>query len=141
MCSSRAQRSARSGNVGEHAEINETAAGRAKLPAAYPMRYNYLALIQGGLGPDVWDRELKLLAADFRDAASQAAAQAEELRGQVVELSQNDWNVPIEGSLTGLRRTLSRLNERVHSGYDFNADPDPHDARSRRGAQMMHNND
>jgi hypothetical protein len=40
------------------------------------------------------------------------------------ELNQNDWNVPIEGSLTALRRTLSRLNERVHSSYDFNADPD-----------------
>lgn len=88
------------------------------------MKYNYLALIQGGLGPDVWDRELKISAADFRDAASQATAQAEELGGQVVELSQNDWNTHILGSITGIKRTLSRLNERVHSGYDFNADPD-----------------
>ena len=77
------------------------------------MNYNYLALIQGGIGPDVWDKELKISAADFRDAASQAAAKAEELGGQVVELNQNDWNVPIEGSLTALRRTLSRLNEHV----------------------------
>ena len=88
------------------------------------MNYNYLALIQGGIGPDVWNKELKISAADFRDAASQAAAKAEELGGQVVELNQNDWNVPIEGSLTALRRTLSRLNERAHSSYDFNADPD-----------------
>lgn len=88
------------------------------------MKYNYLALIQGGIGPDVWDKHLEIFAADFRDAASQAAAQAEEFGGQVVELSQNDWNVPIEGSLTALRRTLSRLNDRVHSGYDFNADHD-----------------
>lgn len=88
------------------------------------MKYNYLALIQGGLGPDVWDKELKIYAVDFRDASSQATSEAEELGGQVVELLQNDWNVPIMGSITALKRTLARLNERVHSGYDFNADPD-----------------
>ena len=88
------------------------------------MKFNYLALIQGGLGPNVWDRELQISAVDFRDASNQALAQAEELGGQVVELSQNDWNVPIQGSITALKRTLLRLDERVHSAYDFNADPD-----------------
>ena len=89
-----------------------------------PIEYNYLALIQGGIGPDVWDKEMQISAVDFRDAANQATARAEELGGQVVELNQNDWNVPIANSITALKRTLQRLDERVHSGYDFNADPD-----------------
>jgi ribosomal protein L18E len=51
---------------------------------------NYLALIQGGIGPDVWDREICISAVDFLDAAKQAVAKAEELGGQVVSLEQND---------------------------------------------------
>lgn len=89
-----------------------------------PIEYNYLALIQGGIGPDVWDKEMQISAVDFCDAANQATARAEELGGQVVELNQNDWNVPIADSLSALKRTLQRLDERIHSGYDFNADPD-----------------
>jgi hypothetical protein len=50
----------------------------------------YLALIQGGIGPDVWDKELQISAVDFRDAANQAAACAEDLGGQVVELNQSN---------------------------------------------------
>ena len=105
---------------------NETeAANRHWLHAdVIPMNYNYLALIQGGIGPDVWDKEMQISGVDFRDAANQATARAEELGGQVVELNQNDWNTPIEGSLTALKRTLQRLDERVHSSYDFNSDPD-----------------
>jgi hypothetical protein len=52
--------------------------------------FNYLAILQGGEGPDVWDREFKISAADFRDAAGQAASRAETLGGQVVSLEQND---------------------------------------------------
>jgi hypothetical protein len=54
------------------------------------MNYNYLALIQGGIGPDVWDKELLISAVDFRDAANQAIAKAEELGGCVVSLEQNE---------------------------------------------------
>jgi len=89
-----------------------------------PIEYNYLALIQGGIGPDVWDKEMQISAVDFRDAANQATARAEALGGHVVELNQNDWNAPIEGSITAIVRTLQRLNNRVHTAYDFNADPD-----------------
>jgi len=57
--------------------------------------FNYLAIIQGGIGPDVWDKELHISAVDFRDAASQAAVKAEELGDcQVVTLEQND--VPMD---------------------------------------------
>lgn len=53
------------------------------------MKYNnFLAMIQGGLGPDVWDKEVLLFAVDFRDAANQALARAEEMGGQVVLLQQ-----------------------------------------------------
>lgn len=105
---------------------NETdAANRHWLHAdVIPMTYNYLALIQSGLGPDVWDKEMQISAVDFRDAANQAAARAEELGGQVVQLDQNDWGEQIQDSLTAVLRTLARLNERVHNGYDFNADKD-----------------
>ena len=50
------------------------------------MNYNYLALIQGGIGPDVWDKELQISAVDFMDAAKQAHGEAEELGGHVVSV-------------------------------------------------------
>lgn len=50
------------------------------------MTYNYLAIIQGGLGPDVWDMELPLSAVDFMDATKQAIGYAEEHGGHVVML-------------------------------------------------------
>lgn len=46
----------------------------------------WLAVIYGGSGPDVWDREMILSAADFMDAAQQAATKAEELGGDVSSL-------------------------------------------------------
>lgn len=52
------------------------------------MNYNYTALIQGGLGPDVWDQEVQISAVDFMDAAKQAVARAEEYSGHVVTLEQ-----------------------------------------------------
>lgn len=52
------------------------------------MKYSYLANITGGIGPDVWDRELEIVAEDFMDAAKQATDEAKELRGQVVLLEQ-----------------------------------------------------
>lgn len=50
---------------------------------------NYLALLQGGLGPDVWDKEIEISAVDFMDAAKQAQGQAEYYNGQVVSLEQS----------------------------------------------------
>lgn len=49
----------------------------------------YLVLIQGGLGPDVWDQEKDISAVDFMDAAKQAVGFAEELHGHVVSLEQS----------------------------------------------------
>lgn len=52
---------------------------------------NYLALIQGGIGPDVWDEEKEISAVDFMDAAKQAARVAEELHGVVtISKAMND---------------------------------------------------
>lgn len=53
------------------------------------MTYNYLALIQGGLGPDVWDEEFQISAVDFEDAAKQAVGRVQEIGGQVVSLEQS----------------------------------------------------
>lgn len=88
------------------------------------MTFKFYALVQGGIGPDVWDNHVEIDAPDIKDALAQATARAEEAGGQVMEISQSDWGDPIAGSLTGLKRTLQRLNDRVHTGYDFNADPD-----------------
>ena len=66
----------------------------------------YYALIQGGVGPDVWDREVKIDGVDFMDAAGQASARAEELGGSVVSLeqSQPEWrevNAPLTSEMLG----------------------------------------
>jgi hypothetical protein len=50
----------------------------------------YMAQIQGGIGPDVWDRDIFIDAADFMDAAQQASANANDLGGQVTFLDQCD---------------------------------------------------
>lgn len=50
----------------------------------------FLAMIQGGLGPDVWDKEVQISAADFIDAANQSQGVADELHGQVVSLTQSN---------------------------------------------------
>ncbi len=54
------------------------------------MSFDYMALIVGGIGPDVWDKEVHISAANFMDAAAQAQARADERCGQVVILEQND---------------------------------------------------
>lgn len=57
--------------------------------AATPTGFNYLAVISGGIGPDVWDTELTISAVDFMDAANQAAAAAKEANGNVINLEQS----------------------------------------------------
>lgn len=49
----------------------------------------YIAMIAGGLGPDVWDREIEIEAADFKDASEQAIAHAKGSGGEVTCLEQN----------------------------------------------------
>lgn len=46
----------------------------------------WLAMIYGGVGPNVWDKEVTFTATDFMDAAQQAAAKADELGGEVSSL-------------------------------------------------------
>lgn len=46
----------------------------------------WLALIQGGVGPDVWDKEVGIDAVDFLDAANQASGKAEYYGGYVASL-------------------------------------------------------
>lgn len=64
----------------------------------------YMAQIQGGVGPDVWDRDVFIDAADFMDAAQQASAKAEELNGQVTFLDQCDCS-----EAEALDRAVSRF--------------------------------
>ena len=53
------------------------------------MNFDFLAFIIGGIGPDVWEKEVNINAADFMDAAEQAQAKADEWGGQVIILEQN----------------------------------------------------
>lgn len=54
------------------------------------MEFKYLAGIKGGIGPEVWDKELDISASSFMDAAVQAYSKAKELGGVVTSLSQTD---------------------------------------------------
>lgn len=64
----------------------------------------FLAQIQGGVGPDVWDKEVFIEAADFIDAACQASNKAELLDGQVTLLEQCDCS-----EREALERMVSRF--------------------------------
>lgn len=64
----------------------------------------FLAQIQGGIGPDVWDKECFIDAADFADAAQQASAKADDLGGQVTLLEQCDCS-----EADALDRAVSRF--------------------------------
>ena len=54
------------------------------------MEFEYLAEIQGGIGPEVWDKGIDISASSFMDAAVQAYSKAQELGGVVTSLSQTD---------------------------------------------------
>mgnify|MGYP001370087418 CR=1 FL=1 len=54
------------------------------------MEFKYLAEIQGGTGPEVWDKEIDISASSFMDAAVQAYSKAQELGGFVTSLFQAD---------------------------------------------------
>lgn len=73
----------------------------------------FLALIIGGLGPDVWDKEKEIDAADFQDAARQAQGIAEDLRGQVFSLE--GWEYPTDAKTTiaNLQRENAELKDEV----------------------------
>ena len=77
------------------------------------MSEKWSALIQGGEGPDVWDKEFAFTAADLKDAASLAESEAETLGGHVVELIRNDWNQGHAETLTATKRKLAEAEARV----------------------------
>jgi len=54
------------------------------------MEFEYLAEIQGGIGPEVWDKGIDISASSFMDAAVQAYSKAQELGGFVTSLFQAD---------------------------------------------------
>ena len=47
-------------------------------------------MICGGLGPDVWDKEIIFESDNFLTAAEFAQGVADEMRGQVVSLEQSE---------------------------------------------------
>ncbi|MGV3663869.1 MAG: hypothetical protein ACO1TE_27100 [Prosthecobacter sp.] len=53
------------------------------------MSLKFNALIFGGIGPDVWDRELSIDAVDITDALQQAQAKADDNGGTVAFVEQD----------------------------------------------------
>lgn len=51
----------------------------------------YLALLAGGIGPDVWDKEIEVDDDDITGALCQCVGRAEEMGGGVFSINQNDW--------------------------------------------------
>lgn len=49
----------------------------------------FIAIIVGGIGPDVWDRDVEIDAVDFADAAQQAQGKAEEMGGRVLTMEES----------------------------------------------------
>lgn len=68
------------------ARFNCGSAAAGESPSHSGRADKWWALIQGGIGPDVWDKEVEFSAADFMDAAGQANGKAEEYGGHVVWL-------------------------------------------------------
>ena len=62
--------------------------GPCRKPALEKTGYKYDVLIQGGMGPDVWDREIVVTEADIVDAARAAKARADEMGGHAVSVQQ-----------------------------------------------------
>lgn len=54
------------------------------------MKFDYYAFVIGGEGPDVWDKELQIDAADINDALNQAQGYADETGGWVCTVEQTD---------------------------------------------------
>ena len=50
--------------------------------------HEYDVMIQGGVGPDVWDREIVVTEVDIVDAAKAAKGRADDMGGYVVSLQQ-----------------------------------------------------
>lgn len=99
----------------------------------------YLAIIFGGEGPDVWDKELQISACDFSDALHQAESTAEDAGGELFSLEK--WEHPsfftskleTEAKLTAAREALEKekrehretmlnlswMTDRARNGFAF----------------------
>lgn len=76
----------------------------------------YLAFIVGGIGPDVWDKEVAVDGADFRDAALLANGQAEEMGGRVLLMEEWDSNWKPGDTFKKFARTMiekQHISERL----------------------------
>jgi hypothetical protein len=56
-----------------------------------PDDFTYVVSYGGGIGPDVWDKEMTISAVDINDAISQASSRMEECCGWVFMVYQEDY--------------------------------------------------
>lgn len=63
--------------------------------------FNYFVSYGGGIGPDVWDRELQIGAVDIQDAIAQAQGHIEECGGWIFQVSQEDYPPSTREQLEG----------------------------------------
>jgi hypothetical protein len=69
----------------------------------------FLAVLAGGIGPGVWDKEVEIDAAGFDDAARMAYGRAEEAGGIVLLLEL--WDGPHNPVAASLVYTLRRWSQ------------------------------
>jgi hypothetical protein len=77
----------------------------------------FLAMIQGGIGPDAWDREREINSVDFMDAAQQAQNYAEEHDGHVVSLDL--YAIPLSCKHADARKFFEQLQEAVKANHEW----------------------
>lgn len=80
--------------------------------------FNYNISYGGGVGPDIWDKEIQLSAVDIRDAIIQAAHRIKDSDGWIFMVSQEDYPMTtrekMEAELATLREQLSRTTAEMN---------------------------
>lgn len=73
--------------------------------------FKYLITYGGGLGPDVWDREVEVSAVNIQDAINQVIGDVEDAGGWIYAIDQNDYppisRQKLESSIADLERALA----------------------------------
>jgi hypothetical protein len=81
--------------------------------------FNYLVSFGGGIGPDVWDKEMQLSAVDIADAVSQAQGRMEECGGWIFMVSQEDYSPSTREKLESENQSLKeQSNVLLHALAD-----------------------
>lgn len=97
----------------------ESAEAARSTRAPRPGNFNYVISYGGGIGPDVWDKEMEISAVDINDAIAQACGYVEDSGGWVFMVSQEDYpqstRDQLEEKLHELRMRVAELEQQIES--------------------------